>query len=72
MKKMHHTLKAACLLALTVALTNAPAATKKEVDQALSEGGLQKVKVKDIDLAYARPGASLAAYKRVKIDPDRS
>jgi len=69
MKKMHHTLKAACLLALTVALTNAPAATKKEVDQALSQGGLHKIKVKDIDLAYARPGASLAAYKRIKIDP---
>src|SRR6187549_277901 len=66
---MTEMLKAACLLALTVALTDAPAATKKEVDQALSEGGLQKVKVKDIDLAYARPGASLAAYKRVKVDP---
>jgi len=66
---MTDTLKAACLLALTVALTNAPAATKKEVDQALSQGGLQKIKVKDIDLAYARPGASLAAYKRVQLDP---
>jgi len=63
------TLKAACLLALTVALTNVPAATKKEIDQALSDGGLQKLKVKDIELAYARPGASLAAYKRVKLDP---
>jgi len=63
------TLKAACLVALTVALTHAPAATKKEIDQALSEGGLQKLKVKDIELAYARPGASLAAYKRVKLDP---
>jgi len=66
---MTDTLKAACLLALTVALTNAPAATKKEVDQALSQGGLHKIEVKDIDLAYARPGASLAAYKRVKVDP---
>ena len=66
---MTDTLKAACLLALTVAFTNAPAATKKEVDQALSQGGLQKIEVKDIDLAYARPGASLAAYKRVKLDP---
>ena len=61
-------LKAACLLALTVALTNASAATK-EVEQALSQGGLQKTKVKDIDLAYVRPGASLAAYKRVKLEP---
>ena len=63
------TLKAACLLALTVALTNVSAATKKEIDQALSQGGLQKMTVKDIELAYARPGASLTAYKRVKLDP---
>jgi hypothetical protein len=69
MKKMHHTLKAACLLALPLALTSVPAATKSEVDAALSQGGLLKIKVKDIDLAYARPGASLAAYKRVKLDP---
>jgi hypothetical protein len=66
---MTDTLKAACLLALTVAMTNAPAATNKDIDQALSDGGLQKIKVKDIDLAYARPGASLAAYKRVKLEP---
>ena len=38
---MTDTLKAACLLALTVAFTNAPAATKKDVEQALSQGGLQ-------------------------------
>jgi hypothetical protein len=62
-------LKAACLLALTVALTNSPAATKKEIDQALSDGGLEKIKVKDIAFAYARPGASLAGYKRVRLDP---
>ena len=35
----------------------------------MSREGLQKTKVKGIDLAYARPGASLAAYKRVMIDP---
>jgi hypothetical protein len=69
MKKMHDTLTAACFLALTLAVTSASAATKGEVDAALSQGGLQKVKVKDIELAYARPGASLAAYKRIKLDP---
>ena len=69
MKKMDHTLKAACLLALTLALTSAPAAAKDAIDAALSQGGLQKIKVKDIDLAYVRPGASLAAYKRVKLEP---
>jgi hypothetical protein len=63
------TLKAACLLAVTLALSSALAATKNEVDAAMSRDGLQKISVKGLDLAYARPGASLAAYKRVKIDP---
>ncbi|HSC62346.1 MAG TPA: DUF3313 family protein [Caldimonas sp.] len=63
------TLKAACLLAVTLALTSALAATKNEVDQAMSRDGLQKISVKGLDLAYARPGASLAAYKRVRIEP---
>jgi hypothetical protein len=35
----------------------------------MKRDGLQRVDVKGIDLAYARPGASLAAYKRVRIDP---
>ena len=63
------TFKAACLLALTLALTGSLAATKKDVDQAMSSGGLQKTSVKGLELAYVRPGASLAAYKRVKLDP---
>ena len=67
--KMTDTLKAACLLALTVAFTSSPAATNKELDQALSRGGLQKIEVEGLDLAYARPGASLAAYKRVQLEP---
>jgi hypothetical protein len=67
--KMTDTLKAACLLALTVAFTSSPAATNKELDQALSRGGLKKTEVEGLDLAYARPGASLAAYKRVQLEP---
>jgi hypothetical protein len=63
------TLKAACLLALTLALTGSLAASKKDVDEAMSSGGLQKTSVKGLELAYVRPGASLAAYKRVKLDP---
>jgi Protein of unknown function (DUF3313) len=63
------TLKAACLFALTLALTSSFAATKKDVDEAMGRDGLQKVNVKGLELAYARPGASLAAYKRVKLDP---
>jgi hypothetical protein len=63
------TLKAACLFALSLAVTSSLAASKKEVDEAMSRDGLQKISVKGLDLAYARPGASLAAYKRVKLDP---
>jgi hypothetical protein len=63
------TLKAACLVALTVAMSASLAATKKDLDEAMSRDGLQKTSVKGVDLAYARPGASLAAYKRVKLDP---
>ena len=63
------TLKSACLFALTLAVTSSLAATKKDVDEAMSRDGLQKISVKGLELAYARPGASLAAYKRVKLDP---
>jgi len=63
------TLKAALLIALALAATGPLAAGKNDVDQAMSQGGLQKASVKGLDLAYVRPGASLAAYKRVKLDP---
>ena len=57
------------LLALSVALSSALAASSKELDARMSKDGLQKTSVKNIDLVYARPGATLAAYKRVKLDP---
>jgi hypothetical protein len=63
------TLKSACLLALAVTLTGPLAATKKDLDEVMGRGGLQKINVKGLDVAYARPGATLAAYKRVKLDP---
>src|SRR3954464_9286923 len=44
-------------------------ATIADVDAAMSYDGLEKIKVKDIDLAYARPGATLAGYKHVMLDP---
>ena len=62
------TYKAGCVLAMTVALTSTFAASKKEVDELMSRDGLQKISVKGIDLAYARPGATLSAYQRVKLD----
>ena len=45
------------------------AAPDKTVEELMSHDGLQKVKIKDLDLAYVRPGASLAGYKRVMLDP---
>lgn len=37
--------------------------------EAMSHDGLQKVSVKGLDLAYALPGATLAGYQRVLLDP---
>src|SRR3954447_12633316 len=65
--------RAVCVLALPLFLL-APspassASSSKGVQPAMSQDGLRKVSVKGIDLAYARPGATLASYKRIKIDP---
>lgn len=38
-------------------------------DEAVSHDGLEKIIVKGIDLAYARPGATLTKYDKVMIDP---
>lgn len=59
----------AALLALTLLLTNAFASTQADLEKAMSYDGLQRITVKGIDLAYARPGASLAAYNRVELEP---
>ena len=66
------TLRAAgalALLSLALGAGGALAASSKDLDARMSRDGLQKTKVKNIDLVYARPGATLAAYKRVKLDP---
>jgi len=47
----------------------AGAASQAEFDQAMSYDGLQRVPVKGVALAYRRPEATLAGYKRVSIDP---
>jgi Protein of unknown function (DUF3313) len=44
-------------------------ADSSKIDAKMTEGGLTKIKVPGIDLAYARPGASLAPYRQVKLDP---
>jgi len=57
------------LLASMLWLPATLAASKADLEQALSHDGLQKVTVKGVDLAYVRPGATLAGYSRVKLDP---
>jgi Protein of unknown function (DUF3313) len=47
----------------------AVAADKAAMEEALSADGLQRTKVKGLDLAYVRPGESLAGYDKVQIDP---
>jgi Protein of unknown function (DUF3313) len=56
----------AAALCAQAALAASPSAAVHEV---MSHDGLQVVKVKGIELAYARPGASLAAYNRVMLEP---
>jgi hypothetical protein len=50
-------------------LTTASAASKADLEKAMSFDGLQKINVKGIDLAYARAGATLASYNRVMLEP---
>jgi len=57
------------LLASAILLTSASAATKADLDEAMSHDGLSKITVKDIDLAFARPGATLAGYNKIKLEP---
>jgi hypothetical protein len=66
---IRHLTRAALLLAFALVMAPASAASKAELEASMSHDGLQKAKVKGIDLAYLRPGASLAAYQRVKLEP---
>ncbi len=61
-----------CSLALPLLLlqpASAASSSTKALEDAMGQDGLQKTSVKGIELAYVKPGASLAGYKRVKIDP---
>jgi hypothetical protein len=58
------------LLAMSLLLAGAAApAANASLEEVMSYDGLQKISVKGIDLAYARPGAKLSTYRRVMIDP---
>jgi hypothetical protein len=67
--KIHPILRAICGLALSFTLAGAVAAAGTNVDKVMGQGGLKKTSVKGLALAYSRPGASLASYKRVMIEP---
>jgi hypothetical protein len=54
----------AALLAMS-----APATSAAELDRAMADDGLQKISIKGVDMAYARPGATLVGYSRVMLDP---
>jgi hypothetical protein len=58
-------LATALLSSATVAAAGATAA----LEEKMSHDGLQKTEIKGIDLAYVRPGATLAGYGKVKLDP---
>ena len=62
-------LPSAVLLTAALVAGAAHAASQAEFDARMSHDGLQRVNVRGISLAYVRPGATLAGYKRVKIDP---
>lgn len=47
---------------------NAPK-TKGQANAAWTEEGLEKRTVKGLDAVYARPGATLAAYKKIRLGP---
>lgn len=46
-----------------------PPSAAQQLESFLTQGGLQKTEIKGIDLAYMRPGATLAGYRKVMIGP---
>lgn len=54
---------------LTVFAAGAAHPASNDLEAMMSHDGLKRVNVKGVSLAYVRPGATLAGYQRVKIDP---
>ena len=72
MRKLTVVLGLACTLAGSAAWAQADRelpSTRREAAREWSEDGLEKVKVKGLDVVFARPGASLAGYERVLLRP---
>jgi hypothetical protein len=61
---------AASLICLCLGATAAtPASAQTTVHEVMSYDGLEKTSVKGIDVAYVRPGATLAGYTKLIIEP---
>jgi hypothetical protein len=54
---------------LVSAMLCAPLVTAQSTDSAWTQGGLQRITVKGLDAAFAKPGASLAQYDKVLLRP---
>ena len=57
------------LLLVAASAAAQSASQKQDIAAALSVDGLQPITVKGIDMAFARPDASLAAYTKVMLEP---
>jgi hypothetical protein len=60
---------AAALMGALLLSPTAFAAPATDLNEVMSYDGLQKTKVKDIELAYVLPGATLGAYHSFMLDP---
>jgi hypothetical protein len=67
--KYHHGIRRSAVLAVLLLAASVSSAQKKELVEALSYDGLQEIKVKGIDMAYALPGATLSGYTQFRVDP---
>lgn len=63
-------LRALCFSGVLALMTAATvAADRNQIGPESSADGLEKISIKGIDYAYARPGASLAGYNKIMLDP---
>jgi len=69
MKRTQRTTHMLAFLACVCLGSAAQAAPSAKLTEFMSYDGLQKIKVQGIDLAYARPGATLAGYKKIELAP---
>jgi hypothetical protein len=67
--KWSATCQALLLLLGSIMTIHSSAASTAELDAMLSHDGLSRVELKDIDRVYTLPGASLAGYDRIALDP---